>query len=286
MLKILLGLGSMVGLMTGTVAAADLPRRASPPPFVALVPNFSWTGFYAGLQAGYAFTDDQTIRTAATSGTGGGADFFIQRLGIGSVSSRQQGFVAGGQAGYNFQLTPGSGFVLGVETDIAYTDLDRTKRISGPLFGAAGGSLLANTTRQSLDVLGTVRGRIGYAFDRVLVYGTGGFAYGNVNYESATTFQVTGVPTLDLFSGRANRLETGFAYGGGVEFALPTESALNVFQASAITLKVEYLHYDLGKRNVSLTSSLGSGQPIAEATSRFRSEGNVVRVGLNYKFGT
>lgn len=286
MAKILLGVGALIGLMTGTVAAADLPRRASPPPVFVPLPGFSWTGFYAGVQAGYGFSDRQTVRTAATSGTDSGTDFFIERSGFASLSSRQQGFVAGGQAGYNYQLTPGSGLVLGIETDIAYTDLDETKRRSRGIFGSGSDSFVANTTRQSLDFLGTVRGRLGYAFDRVLVYGTGGLAYGNVSYQSATSFQVAGVPTLDLFAGGIDRLETGFAYGGGIEYALPTESFLNVFRSSAVTLKVEYLHYDLGKRSVPLTSSSGLGQSLVEATSRFRSEGSVVRVGLNYKFGS
>ncbi|WP_018045544.1 outer membrane beta-barrel protein [Methylobacterium sp. 88A] len=286
MAKIVLGVGAMIGLMTGTVAAADLPRRSAPPPVFVPVPAFSWTGFYAGVQAGYGFTDRQTVRTAASSVNGSGTDFFIERAGIASLSSRQEGFVAGGQAGYNYQLTPGAGLVLGIETDIAYTDLDETKRRSRGLFGSGSDSAVVTTTRQSLDFLGTVRGRLGYAFNRVLVYGTGGLAYGNVKYQSATSFRLAGVPTLDLFAGGIDRLETGFAYGGGIEYALPTESFLNVFRSSAVTLKVEYLHYDLGKRSVPLIGSSGLGQSLVEATSRFRSEGSVVRVGLNYKFGS
>ncbi|WP_311275726.1 outer membrane beta-barrel protein [Methylobacterium sp. WCS2018Hpa-22] len=272
--------------MTGTAAAADLPRRAAPPPVFVPLPSFSWTGFYAGVQAGYGFTDRQTVRTAATSVNGSNADLFIERAGIASLSSRQEGFVAGGQAGYNYQFTPGAGLVLGIETDIAYTDLDETKRRSRGIFGSGSDSAVVTTTRQSLDFLGTVRGRLGYAFDRVLVYGTGGLAYGNVNYQSASSLQLGGTPTLALFAGGIDRLETGFAYGGGIEYALPTESFLNVFRSSAVTLKVEYLHYDLGKRSVPLTGSSGLAQSLVEATSRFRSEGSVVRVGLNYKFGS
>lgn len=286
MAKVLLGVGAIIGLMTGTAAAADLPRRAAPPPVFVPLPSFSWTGFYAGVQAGYGFTDRQTVRTAATSVNGSNADLFIERAGIASLSSRQEGFVAGGQAGYNYQFTPGAGLVLGIETDIAYTDLDETKRRSRGIFGSGSDSAVVTTTRQSLDFLGTVRGRLGYAFDRVLVYGTGGLAYGNVNYQSASSLQLGGTPTLALFAGGIDRLETGFAYGGGIEYALPTESFLNVFRSSAVTLKVEYLHYDLGKRSVPLTGSSGLAQSLVEATSRFRSEGSVVRVGLNYKFGS
>ncbi|WP_298961671.1 outer membrane beta-barrel protein [uncultured Methylobacterium sp.] len=284
MLRILLGFGTVLGLIAGTASAADLPRRAPPAPPVVVAPDFTWTGFYAGVQAGYAFSQRQTIRTTEANGSGTG--LFIDAIGAGAVSSRQQGFVAGGQAGYNVQFTPGSGIVLGIETDLAYTDLDRTRRRSGPLFGGFGGSLVTSTTRQSLDLLGTVRGRLGYAFDRVLVYGTGGFAYGHVRTESAATFEIPGVPSLGLYAGKRDRLETGFAYGGGIEYALPTDSALNVFRSPTVTLKAEYLRYDLGKRNLPLVNSVGGVAPTVDAVSRFRQEGNIVRVGLNYKFGT
>lgn len=284
MFKILFGFGTMVGLMTAAASAADLPRRAAPPPLVVPIEVFSWTGLYGGLQAGYAFTDRQTIRTTEVNGSG--VDLFIDRIGAGAVSSEQQGFVAGGQAGYNYQVTPGSGLVLGVETDLAYTDLHKTGRTTGTLFGGPGGSLVTATTRQGLDFLGTVRGRLGYAFDRVLVYGTGGFAYGNVRTESSATFQVSSIPTLDLYACGIDRVETGFAYGGGIEFALPVESVLNVFRASAVTLKLEYLHYDLGKRTVALINSSGFSRPTVDAVARFRSEGDIVRIGLNYKFGS
>ena len=151
MAKIVLGVGAMIGLMTGTVAAADLPRRSAPPPVFVPVPAFNWTGFYAGVQAGYGFTERQTVRTAATSVNGSNADLFIERAGIASLSSRQEGFVAGGQAGYNYQFTPGAGLVLGIETDIAYTDLDETKRRSRGIFGSGSDSAVVTTTRQSLD---------------------------------------------------------------------------------------------------------------------------------------
>ena len=142
--------------------------------------------------------------------------------------------------------------------------------------------------RQRLDYLGTVQGRLGYAFDRFLVYGTGGFAYGNVNY-SAGFFN--GAGTL-AYAGRYNDMETGYVYGGGIEYAIPTDSFLNRFNfiggfigASAITLKAEYLRYDLGSRNVTV-SATGLTAATGSYTSRFNTEGNIIKVGFNYKFGS
>ena len=94
------------------------------------------------------------------------------------------------------------------------------------------------------------------------------------------------------YAGRYNDMETGYAYGGGIEWAIPTDSFLNRFNfigsfigASAITLKAEYLHYDLGSRNV-VVNNTGLGAPSTGSyTSRFSTEGNLIKAGFNYKFG-
>ena len=94
-------------------------------------------------------------------------------------------FVGGGQVGYNYQFTPGSGLVVGLEADAQYTDFSNRSRLfpgSAVSFtgtpGVAGGSAV-RTPGSEMNFFGTVRGRVGYAFDRVLFYGTGGFAYGD-----------------------------------------------------------------------------------------------------------
>ena len=89
--------------------------------------------------------------------------------------------------------------------------------------------------RSGLDFLGTARGRLGYAFNTFLIYGTGGFAYGNVN--SRVVSVSNGTTDLQSQSG----FNTGYVYGGGIEYALPTGSFLNFFHSSAVTLKAEYL---------------------------------------------
>ena len=251
-------LGAAAGCIALGAQAADLPRRAPPPP-LPLPPAFTWTGFYAGLNAGYA----------VHTGRGGFSD---PTYGIVTGRKQSGGFAGGGQIGYNYQFTPGSGFVVGVETDASYTDLNRTRRVVGQFGGIS-------SSRQTGDFLGTVRGRVGYAFDRVLVYGTGGFAYASVKDRAA--FQTpAGEPTF--FGGRS-RVDTGYAAGGGIEYALPSDSFVNVFHSNAVTVKAEALYYNLGNSTV-LLPAIKRGQ--GAYVTRFQNEGVLGRVGLNYKFGS
>ena len=254
----------------GAALAADLPRRAAPP-VLAPVPIFTWTGAYFGINAGYISTDRGQVNTfgvlpanAANVATGA-------RPGLVRIDS--DGFTGGGQIGYNYQVDT---FVLGVEADIAYTDLDRTRSLIG-----TGGA--PSVFRSSLDFLGTVRGRVGLAFDRVLVYGTGGFAYGDVENRVALSGTPANAGAPLAFFGRSGRFDTGYAAGGGIEYALPTDSFVNFFRSSAVTVKAEGLYYDLGRRTVAVNST---GLGVGAFSSRFETSGYVARIGLNYKFGT
>ncbi|KQT78022.1 porin [Methylobacterium sp. Leaf466] len=262
--------------MVGTAAAADLPRRAAPPVFVP-VPVFTWTGFYFGINAGYAFSENDRVRT---TGIGALQANVNNNLRPGTIGVSQEGFTGGGQVGYNYQFTPGSGLVVGIEADAQYTDLQATSVNSVPRTPPL--STLTNTFRTELSYLGTVRGRVGFAFDKVLFYGTGGFAYGDVT--SSVAFQ-TNAPVA--YAGSRSTMETGYVYGGGIEYALPTDSFLNFFKSSAVTVKAEYLRYDLGSRTL-LVGNTGSlpPQPGIGYNSRFSTEGSIARAGLNYKFGS
>ncbi|MGY2047289.1 outer membrane protein [Methylobacterium sp. JK268] len=280
MIKQTLLTGAALALLSGAAAAADLPRRVAPPPVFTAVPVFSWTGFYAGLHTDYVFTDRQRITTV-----GNNAASAAQVAGLvrpATVFNSNDGFAnIGGGFGYNYQFTPGNGFVVGVQADWAWTDLRRNT-----VFRGGPGLAFPSVYTQRLDWLGTLVGRAGYAFDRFFVYGMGGLAYGDVEYD-ANFF----VPGGLFLAGRNNTFETGFAYGGGVEYAIPADSFLAKFnllsfvgiQTAAVTVKAEYLHYDLGSRNVlvSPVTPLAAG---AAFTSRFHTEGNLVRGGFSYKF--
>jgi len=280
--------------LTAAASAADLPRRAAPPVFVP-VPVFTWTGFYAGFNAGYAFdasSYDGTTAVVASGASGifrnpglvggNGAAIFADR-------SSQEGFTGGGQIGYNYQFTPGSGVVVGIEADAQYVDFGRNRGRNAAFIGTPNPDLtfINPNGLSSLDFFGTVRGRIGYAFDRVLFYGTGGFAYGSGSADRS----------FGGFRGN-DSFRTGYAAGGGIEYALPTDSFLNFFRSSAVTLKIEGLYVNLDRTNSSdvfaVSNSTGlqfrTNTPYATTTignTRGRdTEFAVIRAGLNYKFGS
>ena len=278
MLKSLL-LATTATLALGSVVlAADLPARRAPPAAYVAVPVFTWTGIYIGGNAGYAFSDNNRIVT-----TGQAAENVTTvALGArpGNVTVNQDGFTGGGQIGYNQQI---GNFVVGVEADAAYTDLQRTVNVVTTAPAAVGGAVATrnNVFRSSLDYLGTVRGRVGYAWDRVLVYGTGGFAYGDVT-QSANLSGPVAANVLQ-FTGRRSTMETGWAAGGGVEYAIPN---WNWFGSSAVTLKAEALYYDLGRRTIAVNLVPGSGGVGTGYNSRFETSGVIARGGINFKFGT
>src|SRR5215210_6078781 len=150
MKKLLLSSVALLGL-TATALAADLPRTvvAPPPVPVVAVPVFTWTGFYVGVNAGYGFSDrdDDDLFNNGFGGSGlsvqttaGLAPVVplsgFNTFGLNGFDRRErEGFVGGGQIGYNFQFTPGSGFVFGIEADIQYADFNRR---DDDVFGVGG----------------------------------------------------------------------------------------------------------------------------------------------------
>jgi outer membrane immunogenic protein len=153
--------------------------------------------------------------------------------------SGPKGFVGGGQLGYNWQV---GRLVLGVEGDIQYTDMKQEET-----FGAV-------TASAKVKSFATARGRLGYAFDRMMVYGTGGFAYTKTD--------------LSLTAGGASisdsKWSSGYAVGGGLEWAV----------WDRWSVKGEYLYVHSGDVELTLAGVTASG------TYNFQ----VARVGLNYRF--
>jgi len=267
-------------LLTSGSFAADLPRRAAPPPVFTPVPAFNWTGLYAGVNAGYALGRDSIANTSTDLAS------TFAALNANKVDLKSNSFTGGGQLGYNYQLTPGNGLVLGAEADAEYVGLHRkrssqsTSTITVPnLPNVSFNDVDRYVGESSTDALFTVRGRAGYAFDRFLVYGTGGLALADIRtrgtYTSTeTTYQEGKVKDVDSGTMKHFRqagILTGYAAGGGIEYALPQfDNAGN-----AVTLRVEYLHYDLGRRTIKIDETL---------KAKVTNEGNLIRAGLNYKF--
>ncbi|MFC6788526.1 outer membrane protein [Methylobacterium komagatae] len=265
-------------LSVTTAHAADLPHKNVPGPTAAPLPTFTWTGFYAGLNAGYAQGRD-TLKDL-------GSPSVISALGTNTVNLKSEGFTGGGQVGYNYRLRSGDGFVLGVEGDAQYAGLHRKRNLqSNPEIPADGPAGLGYTDRDNLGVesttnsLYTIRGRAGYAFDRFLVYGTGGVAFGDIRMHGSYTSEELSYQNQILVgtypdtqkSFRLRGIQTGYAAGGGIEYALPDRADT----ANPVTIRVEYLHYDLGPRTISVDNSF---KP--KATTR----GDLIRAGLNLKF--
>jgi outer membrane immunogenic protein len=239
--------GAMV--FTGSVAvAADLSPPQPPPP---QLPPFTWTGIYAGGQVGYAWAPDDF-------------NFFgfdpVSRLLVSStIRNNPNGVIGGAHLGSQVQFNQ---FVLGVEGSVDGTSLNSTAVSAIPV--AFRGSQLSASL--SDDVQGSVRGKIGIALDRLLIYGTGGVAFGGFN----TEFDLT-APT---FFAAANTSSTrvGWTAGGGVQYAA----------ANNWWYFIEYRFTDFGTlHNSLLANELPAG---AFFNGNRRLQENQVQAGFSYRF--
>jgi outer membrane immunogenic protein len=256
----------LVGLSIAAASAnaADLRRRPAPAPYVP--PAFTWTGFYAGLNAGYGFSNDNNATTVGQVAINNATVADGARPAL--VGLRPEGFIGGGQIGYNWQTGP---YVIGWEADIQGADIhDNVNRVT---IGTAFPGVRNNFFDQRLEYLGTVRGRLGYAWDRTLIFGTGGFAYGGVKTSANFFGPLPG--NILQFTGSHDSTETGYAVGGGIEQAFWQNW----------TLRAEYLYYDLGDTSVNVNVIPGSGGAGTGYITTFKNDGHIVRAALNYKFG-
>ena len=217
--------------MAVSAEAADLgPNGArsswGPPPAAYYPAAFRWSGFYLGLQAGYGWGSTDATSSFLFPGT--------QQ----SFSYDLTGAVGGVHAGFNWQA---NSFVIGLETDI------EASGIEGSGVGALG---LGHAT--SIDWLGSLRGRLGYAAGNTLFYVTGGLAYGDVSV--ATPFIA------------ASEWRTGWTAGAGIEHAFRPN----------ITARLEYRYTDLG--SVSYANGFAGVGESSDVTH------SAVRAGLSFRF--
>ena len=224
-----------------------------------------WTGFYAGIHGGYGWNDGAT---SIGINDPSGFTQFLAANGVFPVSYSfdRHGYVAGVQAGYNYQM---DGWLVGLEADIAKTDISgsQTLSIQCPLCFAP----TLSSVSQKLDWFGTVRGRVGIVADGWLFYGTGGLAYGHVE----SNYLQTNVPFGGLLTitGARSGTDTGWVAGAGVERMFGRWSG-----------KVEYLYYDLGSHSFSAPNPLAPPALGVALLPKFQTNGSLLRVGLNYRF--
>jgi outer membrane immunogenic protein len=229
------------------VLAADLPP-APPPQAPAVyvppvVPVYNWSGIYFGINGGYGLGTSNWKDPANPAGQ------------TGNFSA--SGFVVGPTLGINFQT---GAFVYGAEADFDYSGMDG--KSSSPFCS----SLLLTVGVQcetKSNWFGTVRGRAGYAVDRVLFYATAGGAFGNV--EAGVNGNLVG------------STKVGWTAGAGAEVAV----------ADNWTARVEYLFVDLGNTNCNVANPCGfDGTPAAPipAAQSISFNASVIRLGVDYKF--
>jgi outer membrane immunogenic protein len=252
-------------LVAGSATAADLPSRKEAPVFVP-PPVFSWTGPYLGLNLGGSWL---TRNNNDWNNWGGGG------WGWNNNSGSNGGVSGGLQLGYNYQLSPM--FVVGLETDFQGTSIGGSNNNNNNWWGAGNGWGNLLNDRERVPWFGTVRGRLGVALldSRLLIYGTGGFGYGEVNRNNL----------LSWWGNNNNgNIRTGWTAGGGVEWAfLPNWSA-----------KIEYLYTELSDNNNNNNNWWIATLPAFQTPgvvgvgawnwTRHRTQINTVRAGVNYHF--
>jgi outer membrane immunogenic protein len=217
MKKVLLASACLFAL-AAPASAADLAARPYTKAPVAVASVYNWTGFYLGVVGGGAWESA-------------------------SGDPKMKGGFVGGTAGYNWQT---GNVVFGIEADGAWADVS----------ASATDALTGITVRSKTDALGTVRGRIGYAVNNVLFYGTGGYAW----IDNKLSVSTLGVTVSD------SKFHSGWTVGAGVE----------AFFAPQWSVKGEYLYRSLGGETY-----FSAIAPVTTGTLNF----HTVQVGVNYHFG-
>ncbi|MGV3633961.1 MAG: outer membrane protein [Pseudorhodoplanes sp.] len=267
----------VLGAVSG-VPAADVAAPISK----AAWPSPSWTGAYIGLNGGYAWQDRPVSLNMNDDAAINGISL-VRSL---SIPHKIDGGFAGFQAGYNWQYA--SRWLAGIEADFQFGKIGGTPSL--PLVTSGGGVPGVANFDEGVEWFGTVRGRLGFlATDNMLLYGTGGLAYGRVDQAAdfRTRFAIlTSTPGYSFscagggnvcFAGNSSQIQFGWTLGGGAEFTLWNN----------VTLKTEYLYVNLGHGSVTMTALATQFANLVPSSMTIESgdvDLHVVRVGLNARF--
>jgi outer membrane immunogenic protein len=241
MKKLVVACIGVAAFSSAPALAADLPIKT--PPLAPVSAPYSWTGFYVGGSLGVA------------AALGSVSDLSGSLYDAGSKGyDTSLGAIFGANVGYNFQS---GNLVYGVEADISYN----TAKSDVSIYNVTPDDHLRSTS----NVLSTARVRVGYAFDRALLFVTGGIALSNLNVSATGNFGPTDFGTAG-FSG----WETGWAVGTGLEYAITQNW----------TVRAEGLYVDFGSR----TAWTVSGLTLTPMGFQFNNQELIARLGANYKF--
>jgi outer membrane immunogenic protein len=229
-------------------AAADIAPYYYPQQTIVI---FTWTGFYVGAHGGGAWANKDFSGTTYSA-----AGALSNQTGF-SISPT--GWLGGGQFGANYQS---GSWVFGIEADVSWANLTGSSSCSSNVAGAIAFSQNCNAT---INGLGTLAGRLGFAVDRALIYGKGGVAWASDSYTLDST------TILGPLSFNANESRWGWMVGAGFEYSF----------ADNWSWKIEYNYMDFATRSVLLNDSTG----LFNLNSNVGERINVVKAGINYRWG-
>jgi outer membrane immunogenic protein len=246
---------ALLVMLTGSALAADLPLKAEP-----VAPRFSWTGCYLGAHVGGGRgSKDMTDPVALVQDTLSGTPV---TAGITTVTTNPTGAVIGGEIGCDYQFAGNA--VIGIEGTASGTTMRGSSFVGLPAATAAGFPGEFALVQANNDFLASVTGRIGYAFDTVLLYGRGGFAVAGDKYD------VSGGDFAGLgpfhFQGADNRY--GWVVGGGVDWAFARHWSMNV----------EYDFYKFGSGGILMTDQFSTLTGVVDVKQTVQ----VIKVGFNF----
>lgn len=257
-MKKLLAATALLALTATAAGAADLgPRMVTKAPPLPIA--YNWTGFYIGVNGGVA---NHTATTNDLNHWGGtGTPPYVSPW----FSSNANFASLGGQAGYSWQM---NNLVFGVEGDVSYIGASQKFVPTQHLADAGCGFCIASATNE-LTWLSTLRGRVGFAFDRIMFFGTAGVALGQVSNSWGWDRDV---PFTNSFS--VSETRAGYVAGGGVEAMLTPN----------VSVRAEYLHVDLGTSRSTITGQPFCCQAPGTFTTEFKNTADIGRIGFNYRW--
>jgi outer membrane immunogenic protein len=260
-MKKLLIAGAALAALIGTPAlAADMALKAPPPP----APVCVWCGWYVGVNIGGGWGNNNTGNFVTATPDFGPA--IALGLVPGNLGLKPSGVLGGGQVGYNWQTGI---WVFGLEADFQGSDVKDSRTINLGIPPVS----LTTLSSDKLSWFGTVRGRLGITpAANFLLYGTGGFAYGETKDSGQWFNPAVPVTGGNFFSSQSNT-RGGWTAGGGAEWMFMPKWSF----------KVEYLYADLGNTNLTLRDTTGNF-PASTLTYQYKHRYNIARAGVNWHF--